>query len=118
MDPSEAAAQAAAVESARQRVKRATGQLKEASRDLATFGDGLTVLEVHRVYDADTEAAARDAIAVGKGRFGAVDVVVIARPQGRRQHPPTTAADAAKENGHAEGQGPARRAGRRPGAPD
>ncbi len=81
MEPAQAAAQVAV-----RRLKRASGLLKEATRDLASVGD-TTVAGTHHVHDAASARAALELIEVGVGRYGAVDVVVIARPTGRAQHP-------------------------------
>ena len=83
--------QQAAAESARRRVRRAAGLLKEATRDLAAAVDGQTSLGTVHVHDASSAESARDLIALGVGRHGAVDVIVIARPTRRAGSTPTTA---------------------------
>jgi len=87
---------AAAAEGARRKVKRAAGLLKDATRDLAALTEGQQALGVLRVHDMNTVNDARDLISLGVARHGAVDVIVIARPNGR-VHIPPTAATAAKE---------------------
>lgn len=81
------AASSAAAEVARRRVKRAGGLLREAVRDLAALADGPTAVGVTRVHDQATAEAARELIALGVGRHGAVDVVVLARPTHPHQGP-------------------------------
>jgi hypothetical protein len=76
----------AAVESTLRRVKRASGQLREAARDLSQLADGLDVVGVTHVHDGTSAGNASELIALGLGRHGAVDVVVIAR-SGRRNPP-------------------------------
>lgn len=79
----------AACEAARRRVKRATGLLSEAARDLAAATGGQTTLGVVRVHDTQSAIAAHDLIEIGVGRHGAVDVIVVARPRPRpRTNPP------------------------------
>lgn len=78
-------AQRATLELARRRVKRAAGQLREASADIAAaLGDTDTVGVVHatKTTDAQTVAAL---VRLGLDRYGEVDVVVLARP-GRAPH--------------------------------
>lgn len=76
MQPSEAALAAAA----KQRVKRAMGQLRDATRDLMALNDGQTIVgTVPVAREADVRRA--DAmIEIGLARHGAIDVVVLARP--------------------------------------
>lgn len=82
----------AAAEAANRRIRRATGLLRDASRDLAAaLDDDTPPLGVLNVHDADTADAARDLIAVGVGRYGAVEVLVLPRPTRRHRHTPTTA---------------------------
>lgn len=76
----------AAMQAARTRVKRAQGLLREAARDLAIATDGDTPLGNTRVHNDQTRQAALDLIGVGVARYGAVDVIVIARPL-RPGHP-------------------------------
>lgn len=80
---------AASLQAARSRIKRAGGLLREAARDLAIATDGETALGTTRVHDDPSRQAALDLIGVGVARYGAVDVVVIARPIRRRTNPPT-----------------------------
>lgn len=93
-------AHAAGAESARRRVRRASGLLREAARDLAALTEGLESLGTQHAHDLESINAARDLISLGVARHGAVDVVVIARPRSRARNTSTTAADAAKENTH------------------
>jgi len=91
----------ATAESARRRVKRASGLLRDAARDLMAITEGQEALGVHHVHDTESVQGARDLISMGVARYGAVDVIVIARPTGRAARiTPTTAAQAAKENTH------------------
>lgn len=94
MDPARAAGEAA-----RRKVNRAAGLLRDAARDLASLADGNTIVGVQRVHDSETVASARELIATGAARHGAVDVIVIARPT-RRDSNPTTAPPGAKETTH------------------
>lgn len=80
----------AAAEAARRKVKRAEGLLRDAARDLASLAGDDDVLGVLRVHDAATVDSVRELIELGAGRHGAVDVVVIARPQRRARSIPTT----------------------------
>lgn len=89
----------AAVEAAKRKVKRANGLLKDAARDLAAITEGQNALGVLRAQDTPSIDAARDLISVSVAHYGAVEVIVIARPAGRA-HTHTTAATAAKENTH------------------
>lgn len=94
MDAAEAGA-----ESARRKLKRAAGLIRDATADLAAVSGGQAALGVTRVHDVRSRADVLALIDLGVGRHGAVDVVVVARPTGRaRQHPPTTAPAGAKEN--------------------
>lgn len=80
--------EAAALEAARRKVKRANGLLREAVGELAQLaGDGPTVVSSTRVHDAASTEAALERIAFGRSRYGAVDVIVVAAPR-RRHHPP------------------------------
>lgn len=88
----------AAAESARRKVRRAAGLLKDTMQVIADLLDGPNVLGVSRAHDRSSIEDVQRLISLGVARHGAVDVVVIARPQGRTQHQPTTAADAAKES--------------------
>lgn len=89
--------QQAVIEAARRRLNRAAGLLRETSRELAeAAAGGDDVQSVHRAHDRDSIDAARALIALAVARHGAVDVVVIARPN-RRTSTPTTATTA-KEN--------------------
>lgn len=72
----------AAAEAARQRVHRASGQLRQATRDLASLTDGVTAQVIH-IRHADALPGAYDRIAADQALYGGVDLVVIARPQGR-----------------------------------
>lgn len=97
MDPTQAAAEAA-----RRKVRRASGLLRDAARDLAAAVDGQTVLGVLHAHDATTIADAEGLIALGVGRYGAVDVIVIARPTGRQSHTHHGPQRGAKENEHGQ----------------
>ncbi len=99
----------AAAEAARRRVNRAAGHLRDAARDLARLTNGeLDVLGVLTVHDADSAQSVSDLVSLERGRHGAVDVVVLARPTGRRGSSPTTAPTGAKENPHGNGSGAGR----------
>lgn len=87
----------AAAEAARRKVKRAEGLLRDAARDLASLAGDDNVLGVLRVHDAQTIESAAELIELGAGHHGAVDVVVIARPQRRARSTPTTGPDGPKE---------------------
>lgn len=89
----------ARAEAARRKVKRAAGLLKDAGRDLAALTEGTDALGVICAHDQPSMRTVSDLIRLGVGRYGAVDVVVIARPV-RATHKPTMAADAAKESTH------------------
>jgi len=91
MDPRSAAA-----DSARRKIKRANGLLRDAARDLAQLADDdAAPLGVLRAHDSESIAAAHDLISVGVAKHGAVDVIVIARSR-RDHHSPT----GAEENTH------------------
>jgi hypothetical protein len=85
-------------ETARRRVKRASGLLREAVADLAGVVGGEDVLGTLRVHDAQTQEDVAGLIELGIVRYGAVEVVVIARPSRRANSIPTTAVNSAKEN--------------------
>jgi hypothetical protein len=89
----------AAVETAKRKIKRAGGLLKDATRDLAALTEGQDALGVLRAQDRQSIDAARDLISVSVAHYGAVEVIVLARPAGRA-HTHPTAAMAAKENTH------------------
>lgn len=83
-------AQTARVAAARRRVKRAAGQLREAAADLAAASDATsTVAVVHA--DRDRYTASIDevdkALAAGLAKYPAVDVVILARTDGRPPKP-------------------------------
>jgi len=76
------AAQAVA-EAARRKVKRASGLLHEATRELAALTEAQDHLSVLRAHDRQSADAAHELVELGLARYGAVDVVVIARPSRR-----------------------------------
>lgn len=90
----------AAAETARGKVKRASGLIDEALRELKQLVDGdVTTVGTARAHDRESLAAARDLISVGIAKHGAVDVIVIARPT-RRAHTHHSA-NGAQEQTHA-----------------
>lgn len=93
------------IAAARRRVNRAVGQLRDAGRELASLENGdVDLLGVLTVNDDGTAEQAERLVRLGVNRYGAVDVVVAARPGGHRSTP-TTAAPAAEEmisNGSSE----------------
>jgi hypothetical protein len=77
--------QAAAVASARRRVRRAAGLLREATRDLALASDSTDTVAVVHVYD-DDEAQVDDAVEAVRhaaGQYPAGIAVVVLAHQGR-----------------------------------
>lgn len=97
---------AAAVEVARRQIKRASGLLRDATRSLAAAAESETVLGVVHVHDAQTLAQAQDLIRVGVGHHGAVDVLVVASPAGRRPTPPRPRNGAKEQHTHGTHEGP------------
>lgn len=66
--------------SARRRVKRAAGLLREAASDLAASSEGADTIGVVHAVDARTVTEAQDLVRVAQARHGRVDVVILARP--------------------------------------
>jgi hypothetical protein len=77
--------QTAAAEVARRKVRRASGLLREAGEALAGLVDGEDTVGVLRAHDEGSRAQAQELVTVGCARYGAVDVVVIARPSARER---------------------------------
>lgn len=70
---------AAVAASAKRKIKRASGLLRDATRELAAAETGDAASSI-LVCDRATEAQARDLIAVTRARHGAADVIVVPRP--------------------------------------
>lgn len=92
------AAVRAEAETAKRKVKRAEGLLREAVRALGALAEGQDTLGVLTAHDESSTDAVHELIEGGVARHGAVEVVVIARPTGRVRSTPPTAAHAAEEN--------------------
>lgn len=70
---------AARIEAAKRKVKRASGLLRDAARELAAAGEDHTTVGTVHVANSDQARDADSLIAIGLARYGAVDVVVLAR---------------------------------------
>jgi hypothetical protein len=107
----------ARVASARRRVKRAAGQIREASADLtaALSGEGVDTVSVTTVRgEHDAQEVARLA-KLAAARHGSVEVVILAHPNGSGHPPrPASAGEGDPHDRATEGEGAAPRRRDRP----